>query len=290
MNKLSLGTVQFGLNYGISNKTGQVSRQEAEKILCLALEHGIDSLDTASAYGESETVLGQVLPVVYNRQAGQFRIISKYLPGSTTVTESLDNSCQKLGVQFLYGYLLHQFDRSVFENTQWDAFRKEKEQGRIRKIGFSLYYPHELDYLLDKDVAFDILQLPFNPLDQRFGPYFTELRSRGVEIHIRSAFLQGLLFLSPEQLPAPLAELGPRVDKIRQLAEAHDLSLPHLLLGFVHLHDIDKIVIGVESYGNLLENIGYTGRLNAVQRVINDISAMASNDETLILPSKWNVK
>ena len=185
--KLVLGTVQFGLQYGV-NSAGRPSEEGVKAILREAAAQGIRMLDTSSAYGNAEEILGRCIP-----DGAPFRLVSKYPKGEASVASVFAQSLRRLGTGHLYGYLLHHFEVFRANPAVWEEFRALKEQGLVDKIGFSLYEPSELEFILEQGVPFDLLQIPYNLLDRKFEPYMRELHAKGVEIHVRSTFLQGLL-------------------------------------------------------------------------------------------------
>ena len=155
-NKLVLGTVQFGLDYGVNNQSGQVQQSEVNKILQLAKESGIKKIDTSSAYGTSESVLGKSL----SENNLQFHIISKYPQSENSVAAIFASSLEKLQQKKLYGYLVHHFEFYQSHPQLWEKMKDLKAEGKIDKIGFSLYNTDQLQYLLDNEVVFDVLQFP----------------------------------------------------------------------------------------------------------------------------------
>ena len=190
VNKLVLGTVQFGLDYGINNQFGQVHQDEVGQILRWAKKSGINTFDTSSAYGSSESVLGRSL----SENNLQFQIISKYPQSKENVATVFASSIEKLHQQKLYGYLVHHFEFYQSHPQLWEEMKQLKAEGKVEKIGFSLYDINQLQYLLDNRVEFDILQFPYNLFDRQFDVYLPQLKQSGVEIHTRSVFLQGLFF------------------------------------------------------------------------------------------------
>ena len=192
--KVGLGTVQFGLPYGISNKAGQTDSIEVTKILKTAKTYKIQVLDSASAYGNSEDVLGQ-------NDLSSFKMVSKFMPDSMEdISNQLETSLEKLGIQKLHGYLAHR-PLNILENpAQWDKLLEFKSKSKVDKIGFSLNEPMELEQLIDKGYIPDLIQVPYNYFDRRFEPYIKDLKKEGCEIHTRSAFLQGLFFMNPNRL------------------------------------------------------------------------------------------
>lgn len=203
MTKLVLGTVQFGVNYGINNISGQVPLDEVRTILRIAAKNGVKTLDTSSAYGNSEIVLGNAL----KNTDFQFDIVSKYPKSDLGVREIFQKSLDNLGVKSLYGYLVHHFEFYQEHPEIFSEMTALKNEGKIHKIGFSLYNVGQLNYLMDNNVKFDILQFPYNIFDRQFEPFMTDLTNRGVEIHTRSAFLQGLFFKDTNFLPEKLKPL-----------------------------------------------------------------------------------
>ena len=186
ISKILLGTVQFGMPYGIMNRYGQVPAKEVEDILTTAFNSGIHSLDTSGDYGDSEQIIGTIIK---NNPTLKFDIYSKN--ATDDIEYSFNESFNRLNS--IYGYSIHYFKTYNDNPSVWDEMRKLKDCGKVKKVGMSIYSPRELEVLLDKGIELDIIQVPSNILDRRFNSYFEELRKKGVEIHIRSVFLQGLL-------------------------------------------------------------------------------------------------
>jgi len=208
--KLGLGTAQFGLDYGIFNRRGQCSSAEAAAILRLAAEGGIDVLDTAGAYGTSERVLGQTMSPDH-----RFRMVSKTpvlshadVDPRHAVEAALMTTLERLGRDSIYGLLVHHADDllSAAGAGLWQAMQAIKRRRLVCKIGVSVYDAAQLDQVLDRfDV--ELVQLPVNLFDQRlvYGGYLARLKARGIEVHARSVFLQGLLLMDPASVPESLA-------------------------------------------------------------------------------------
>ena len=203
-NRLAVGTVQFGLNYGVVNQEGQVSVDSGRKILDYARISGLDTLDTAVKYGNSEERLGNI-------QVDGWKIISK-LPGipkdcsdvTDWVYKTVKNSLARIGVPKLYGLLLH-YPNQLFDETGdqlYLALSQLVTEGLVDKIGISIYSPDELTIVLNK-FQFDLVQAPFNPIDHRLitSGWLKYFEENNVELHVRSIFLQGLLVTHPSELP-----------------------------------------------------------------------------------------
>lgn len=248
--KLVLGTVQFGCQYGI-NSAGRPSPEAVKAILGEAATGGISTLDTSCAYGDAEQVLGST------GKAGDFRIVSKYLqtPGST-VEETFAGSLRHLGVSKVYGYLIHHFSDWVENPALWEQLRRLREQGAAARIGFSLYTPDELETLLKEGVDFDLLQIPHNIFDRKFDPYLPELAARGVEIHVRSTFLQGLFFKDRDTLSETMKPLRRYLLQLDEAARETGLSVAELALNY-NLQNpfITGVLIGVDNVEQLKTNL-----------------------------------
>ena len=249
--KIILGTAQFGLNYGIANNAGQVSPTEAASIISLAKRCGIDTLDTAIAYGESEEVLGEI-------GVHDWQIISKLpsLPDSVVdvaawVNAQVNGSLQRLKTNRLHAILLHRPSQLLgFRGAElYRALFTQQERGVIAKIGISIYETSELDQLMPH-MHFDVVQAPFNILDARLidSGWMEKLAAMGCELHVRSVFLQGLLLMSPANRPA-------QFDSWRRLwstwdAWLHDSDLTPLqacLRYALSTPGIAKVVIGINT-------------------------------------------
>lgn len=253
MTKLVLGTVQFGCQYGI-NSAGRPDEKMVLDILKCAAESGISVLDTSAAYGNAEEVLGKLLP----HFGSSFRVISKYSESEETVTLALDKTLQTLGVSQIYGYLLHHFNVYCKHPEVWAEFRKQQEKGKVLKIGFSIYSPEELKILLENKVPFDLIQFPYNLFDRQFEPYLELLKERGVEIHVRSTFLQGLFFRDRDHLPEKLQPLGRYLKQLDSYARSQNMTVAEVALNY-NLQNplIDGVLIGVDNVEQLEKNFGY---------------------------------
>jgi aryl-alcohol dehydrogenase-like predicted oxidoreductase len=280
--KLCLGTVQFGLDYGIKNKQGKIKRRDVVDILNYAYSNNLTMLDTASAYGTSETVLGDAIKKVDK----PFSIITKY-PANASVRPLLwiDISLERLKTERIYGYLFHNY--SIFQEhpDYIDDFVKIKTDGKAAKIGFSLYYPSEIEYILKNNIPCDIVQVPYNILDQRFAEFFPEIKKRNIEIHVRSIFLQGLFFISPEKLDNQFYPVQNQLKKIHECTSQYGTTISSMCLGFVNANkNIDKIVIGVDSLDDLKNNIHNYLMLNIN---FSEFEKLSVTDENIILPFNW---
>jgi aryl-alcohol dehydrogenase-like predicted oxidoreductase len=285
--KLALGTVQFGLDYGVANVSGRVSTQEANAILQCALVSGMNTLDTAIAYGDSETVLGQL-------GIEKWKIITK-LPAvpndcndvTQWVHDQIQKSMTRLGVTQLHGVLLHRpgqlLDR--MGPSLFAVLQDLKAQGFTRKIGVSVYGPAELDPLFDA-YALDLVQAPLNILDRSLidSGWANRLHAAGVEVHTRSAFLQGLLLMPLSQRPVKFNRWVDIWNVWDGWLAREGLSpLEGCLRYLCNLLEIDRVVVGVDTSTQLNEIVkAAEGRLTSLPE-FNTLQ-----DTRLINPASWS--
>ena len=281
IDKLAIGTVQFGLDYGINNKTGKVSKEEVFQILYFALKNKIDTLDTAYSYGNSEEVLGSFSNI------NSFKTVSKFT-SIKEVENQLKESLKRLNTSSIYGYISHSFN-DIKENLDyWNKVLELKEKGLIQKVGFSLYNPEELEFLFEKEIKFDLLQVPYSILDRRFEKYFPTLKEKNIEVHTRSVFLQGLIFMDLNKLPKYFFPVKKILEKFNKVCKNNNIPKNHLALFFVLKNKyIDKVVIGVDSFQQLKENININ--LKKLSKLNTNFDEFIYNDENILLPYKWKI-
>ena len=286
--KLALGTAQFGLAYGLANATGKVPSDTIEQLLKVASEFNITMLDTAIAYGDSEQVLG-----VHN--LAKFEITSKLpaVPPSCLnveewIVEQTVSSLKRLRTDKLNDLLLHRPDQLLESNGEkiYKSMLRLKEQGMVDKIGVSVYGPDELSELI-KRFDFDVIQAPMNILDRRMENtgMLKQLKKTGVAIHIRSAFLQGLLLMPSEKIPVYFTPWASLIKQYHHWLKQQGISPLQACLSYLNQYsDIDKIIVGVDSIWQLKQIAA------AIDTPITDIpDCLQSVDEGLINPSRWQL-
>ena len=288
MPKIAIGTAQFGMNYGISNCHGQISEQEAKEILAFAQKEGIDLIDTAAVYGNSEQTIGTVL-----RADNAIKIVTKTAGNSKDeILFSFNRSLERLKVRKVYGLLFHCFNEVKEGSSKWDLLRSLKDKAVVDRIGVSLYHPEEWQFLLENNIIPDIVQVPFNLFDQRFKKILPEMKARGVEIHVRSVFLQGLLLMEPEKLDPFFSPIKHNLSILRNEVIRLGCSIQQICLGYVDAYDeIDYIVIGVERLENLIENLMLLKNSKLSNSEIKKVgTGFSINDERMVLPYLWPKK
>jgi aryl-alcohol dehydrogenase-like predicted oxidoreductase len=289
INKIVLGTVQLGLDYGVNNTKGKPSLNQAFDILNTAYDNGIKLLDTAEAYGNSQEVIG-----LFHKKfpTKKFNIISKINPlqlnKTTDIEKRIYNNLTVLGIKQLYTYMFHHYQSLKDNNDIYLKLIQLKKEGLIKKIGVSLYTNQELEDILENYPVFDIVQLPFNLFDNasKRKEILEQAKKRGIEIHVRSVFLQGVFFISLDKLPSKLADLKSPISKILDLSQQTKIALNSLALKYVLEKEyIDHVLIGVDSSEQLLENISV---INYKEQIPHQkIDAINIKKETLLNPANW---
>lgn len=286
VSKLALGTAQFGLPYGIANQDGQVTRSAAKAMLQLAAAKGIDTLDTAIAYGESETCLGEA-------GTQEFRLVTKLpaVPGSCNdisgwINKQVAASLTRLGVHAVYGLLLHSPGQLLGTDGSalFQALRDLKEAGLVQKIGVSIYAPSELDVLIPR-YQLDLVQAPFNLVDRRLfvSGWLQRLKNEGVEVHTRSAFLQGLLLMPLPTTPSKFAPWAELWRNWHDWLACHSVTAVQASLAYpCSFSEVDRVVVGADSVSQLEQIINA-----ALGDAPDDLPDLRCDDENLINPAHW---
>lgn len=296
--KLGLGTAQFGLKYGVSNQGGRTPPDEVSRILAFAASVGIQVLDTAPAYDESEEVLGELTSPV-----SHFRIVTKTRSsglqrgrfGAGEITAAFTSSLKRLRASRIYGLLVHNPKSLLGERGPWifEELQALKTKGLVSKIGVSVYNAAEIDgilsmQLLDSAQRLDIVQVPINVFDQRLlkSGYLRELKQRNIEIHARSVFLQGLLLMTPESLPSHLCSVRPHLEMYRRHIAALGMSPVGTAIRFaIEQPEIDIVLCGVNNLAQLKDIHQEVSCLCPKSAI--DWSQFSFAQETILNPSLW---
>lgn len=288
--KLGLGTVQFGMDYGISNPAGKTPPDEVDKILDVAVLNRIRIVDTAALYGTSEQALGASLPADHG-----FSVVTKtpvYQNENITadsarlLEQTFQRSLRRLRLAAVYGLLAHHADDmlSAGGNLLFEKMEELKQRGLVTKIGVSVYCAEQIERILDR-YSIDLIQLPLNVFDQRLlhSGHLAKLKEIGVEIHVRSVFLQGLLLMEPANLPAFFNSFRQYLARYREAMECQGLSPLQAALGFAAgLDSVDAIICGVQNHQQLED-------ICAVLKPCDTslFTPFGVTDEAIINPSQW---
>lgn len=283
---LALGGAQFGLDYGISNRRGRIPFGEVERILSRAAEAGVWTIDTAPAYGDSEEVIGAI--------AGNdpdWLIITKTAdlsgPGNAArrLSDGLARSLERLqrpGVDTLLFHRAADLDRDDAGEIL-HAAAELKRAGLTRRLGVSVYESTDLDAVLRRG-SWDVVQVPLSIVDQRLikSGHLARLAGAGIEVHVRSVFLQGLLLASPEGLPGFAVPFDPALSRVRERSRDLGISPLELCLAFVRrLPEVAVCLIGLSGLEDLEQ------ALAARLPDLPDLADLAVDQPDLVDPRRW---
>lgn len=286
--RLALGTVQFGLSYGVANRSAPITQEDAEAILDCAWTAGINTLDTAAVYGDCEQRLGEA-------GVARWQIVTKLpaLPPSCPdvrawVRECVDRSLRRLRITKLYGLLVHQADdlRGAQGEALYEGLLGLKAEEKVRKVGVSIYEPAQLEAIWQRRQP-DLVQAPFNILDRRIvtSGWLERLRGAGTEIHVRSVFLQGLLLMAEEDRPAFFSRWEPLWQQWHGWLRREQLTPLQACLRFALTQGVvDRVLVGVDSLEQLQATVG-----SIEGAAVNPPNALASDDADLLNPSRWSL-
>jgi aryl-alcohol dehydrogenase-like predicted oxidoreductase len=290
--KIGLGAVQFGVDYGVSNIYGKTDKYEVSQILQFAHKNGISVIDTATSYGNSENILGEVIS---NRD---WKFVTKtphfadnYLNSThiNQLKESFNQSLFNLRKKNIYGLLLHSCDDLLKPGGEllFREMERLQEIGMVKKIGVSAYSSKQIEAILGK-FNIDLIQLPINIFDQHLfvDGWLEKLKNKNVEIHARSAFLQGLLLMSSTSIPTYFLPIKEKIELFSKSAQELSLTKLELALGYVMgINEIDKIVVGVNTIEQLREII------EATQVKVNpmEFTDVSINNPIYTNPSLWKI-
>ena len=280
-NKLILGTVQFGLNYGINNTQGKPEKENVFQILSYAYESGIRYLDTAELYGNAHDLIGEFHKL---NPSKKFEIITKFPHEfESSLDDKIYTYLDQLAVSHLHAILFHSFDSYVKHRSELNG-----KIDKVIKIGVSVYTNAQMEAVIN-DANIDIIQLPFNLFDNIHlrGVLLKKAKEKNKIIHTRSAFLQGLFFMKKDNPNKIRVKLEKELKLISNISLKYSISIGSLALKYcLQQPHIDGVLIGVDSLAQLKENIEYT-ETNVSDEYMKEINAIRIDDIELLNPSLW---
>ena len=285
-NKIILGSANFDQIYGI--KKNFIKKSEIKKLFNLALKNKIKTIDTSPLYNKSEKIIGLL-------NNNRFKIISKIpKPPKNIKRENIKKwlkqnvmiSLKNLKIKKFECLLLHNANSLLYKNGDeiYKGIRNMKINGLTSKIGVSIYDFNVLDKILKK-FKFNLIQAPFNILDQRLVEkgWLKKLKKRKIEVHARSIFLQGILLLKHNQLPKKLIKLSKKLVMWENWLKKNKFSSLQVCLSFVlNQRQLDGIVVGYN-------NINQLNQILKLKQIKNNFSLPNLNikDKKLIDPREW---
>lgn len=286
-NKLILGTVQFGLRYGINNSSPKPTNIEVFEILHIAREAGISILDTADAYGNATELIGRL----HHISEKSFNIITKFKEVNDEInfTSWMLYTLEKLKVQKLYACMYHSINDYLYKPHLIKELIAFYNEGVIEKIGISIYTNEQFEKVIN-DPSVHLVQLPFNLLDNDNirGSLIKKAKEEGKTIHVRSVFLQGLFFINLANLPTKLKPLGKYLNLLNTLCKDLDITIQALALGYVCQNQlIDGVIIGVDNAAQLQSNLAVLSS-NLPQSAIEEVNKIIVSAPELLNPVNWS--
>lgn len=295
--KFALGTVQFGMDYGVQGGT-QPSVEAVNEMLSLALDKGIDHFDTASAYGNAQELLGSFREKYLDR-LGEMRLISKMSPKGLEenskatwrdiILADIRESLDKLKAEKLEAFLFHNA-KYIFDEDAVSALLSVCSENLAEKAGVSVYTPKEAMKALEYD-GIGVIQIPYNVFDQRLDKcgFFEKAERKGVEVYARSSLLQGLIMMEPRYLPDRMRFAEGYLERFRAICREYQISPLKAAVGYAGNHPgIDYVVFGVDNRKQLSEYLSMQEEtipedmLKALKKEFEEV------EEKLVNPVLWN--
>ncbi|MDQ8004326.1 MAG: aldo/keto reductase [Pedobacter sp.] len=285
--KIILGTVQFGLNYGINNYNGKPEQNQVNEILLTAMQAGIQCLDTAEAYGNAHQIIGDFHK---KNLSAKFEVISK-LPHKLDkdFETKVETYLKDLDVPCLKGLLFHSFETYKECKGSIGLLGEFKKSGKVKYIGVSIYSNSHLEELI-QDTEIDIIQLPFNMLDNVSikGGLLQKAKEAGKIIHTRSAFLQGLFFKAIEDPNKIVRSLEPSLRRIQEISRFYNIPIRQMALNYcLDQKNIDEVLIGVDNLEQLKQNLNDVDLVMPTD-LIEELNKIKVMDTNLLNPALWN--
>lgn len=303
INPLALGTVELGMDYGINapGHFGRPSEESAIRLVHAALDGGINLIDTARGYGESEAVLGKALRDRRDQAVLATKCSTRLPDGSkpdgaelrALMLSQLETSLRLLQTDFVDLWQLHYVDENEIgkAETITKVFDEVKKSGKVRWVGGSFYGAEMPAAALQLDL-FDTIQVTYSVFDQRLADRVFELaEEKNVGVIVRSVLLKGALTERADHLPDHLERLRQRSRTFRRLVAESGLSLDpaQVALAFaLAQHQIHAVLMGVRTIAELNDNLA---AMNATlpPKFLAQLTALRIDDEALINPGKWGI-
>ncbi len=284
--KIAIGTAQFGMPYGVSNKSGEIDQDEINAILRLAKKNQIKTLDTARSYGSSEKKIGKYL---INCRKKDWDVITKISDFNNSIANQIKISKKNLNLRPSI-ILAHSKKIYLDEKFQQFIIKMEKQEYKY-KIGVSLYSEEDINEVMKFGIRPDIIQLPLNILDTRLyrRGVLSALMENKMEIHARSIFLQGLFYLSESRLKKHFRDVIPYLNQLKEIANGSGINIAQLsLLWICKLKEVKKIIIGIDSLFQLKNHLNIID-LKVKSEIFEQALKINYDNEKILNPSLWEI-
>ena len=281
--KLSLGSANFGLDYGLANKTGKINKKEIKNIFKYANKNSIISVDTAKSYGSSEESIGFFL----KGSIKKWDITTKINHLDTALSTQIKDSKNKL--TFKPNTILAHSVKLFMDPNFQSEIQSIKNNYSLNSIGVSVYNERDINTVLKAEIRPDVIQLPLNILDSSLyrRDMLKKLANENIEIQARSVFLQGLFYLSDSALEESFKDVIPYLKKLKSIASDSKLTLSELsLLWLVSLKEVNKVIIGVDNVDHLKTHLD-TLKKDIDSSVFEEALSIHYKNENILNPSLW---
>ena len=302
ISKITLGTAQLGMNYGIANIHGQPNFESSLKLLNFCWKNGINTFDTAPIYGNSEEIIGSFISSKIRNKTDDLIVISK-LPKIERnlnlsfeslykyIKNQINHTLNNLKLNIIPIYLLHDAkDMLLKDGLVIECLSQIKNEGLISKFGTSIYNPEDVDLSL-KFKEIDVIQIPINIFDHRLikTSLLNKLKKNGYIIFARSIYLQGFFFIPPEKLPKNMWAAKKYLIELKKLTEEFKISVAQLAFLFIRdISEITSLIIGSESLEQVNENIKLLGENPLSKEIYGRIIEEFDNiPDEIINPTLW---
>jgi aryl-alcohol dehydrogenase-like predicted oxidoreductase len=291
--RLVLGTAQLGMPYGIANRTGQPNKVSAHEIIDTAFKNGISEFDTAQAYGASEEILGQIIEDL--RTTNQAKITTKLHPdlnhlNHDDMIQAIEQSLKKLNINKLHCVMLHREETlDLWQKGLSEILESFISRGLVDHIGVSVYSPQRAFQAISTK-GIEIIQLPSSILDKRFekANVFESAEKEAKKIYIRSIFLQGLILMASEELPAHMDATSAVLSEVCNISRRHNVTTRHLALGYIKsTKPKAKLIIGIEQALQLHQVLTDIDTELPTELIIELSNKFNDLDEKIINPTLW---
>lgn len=270
VSKITLGTVQLGMNYGIANNGGQPDKEKSFSMLECALDNGVTSLDTARTYGNSEDVIGgffsekgiSEIPYMTSKLKIGLPLDASSKDVEAAMYNSVETSLEKLGINRLDCLMLHTAsDMTSYGETVPKVLAEMVKKGYTKRVGVSVYTSDELDIMMQNDV-YEATQLPMSVFDQKliYEGYLERLKQKKIAVFVRSVFLQGLFFLNPDTITDPilLEYAKPYIEKLIDFCKTENMSIAEFAISYIRdVEGVTSLVLGADTKEQVMDNINY---------------------------------
>jgi aryl-alcohol dehydrogenase-like predicted oxidoreductase len=287
--ELVLGTVQMGIEYGIYNKTGKIETSDAIRILEYAYENGVRTLDTAEVYGTAHQVIGEYHKLHPNNK---FNIITK-LPKNIlieSVKGKIEQYLNDLRISSIHLLMCHDFATYRQDHELATYMLASVKSDFVKKIGVSVYTNAQITDLLSDEKKVDVIQLPYNLLDNKFqrGHVLEQMKILGVAAHTRSTFLQGMFFLDECSSNHAYKYLSAYINKLKGIANSAGVSMQTLALQYSYLNKLsESVIIGVDSLDQLKLNLDIISDQFISNEIVALIDRIEVQNTDFLNPSLW---